>query len=118
MSDARRQKATGLWEAIGQLNPNQGVQCLNFVVEGVRLLQEEGYLADADDFTNEAGPVCAYHSDWVSTSYWAALTYHTRVAEFGEDSPRAAEVRKLHLNAKSFAFAGLGPRKDLSRFRV
>jgi hypothetical protein len=118
MSDARRQKATELWETIGRFNPTQGVQCLNIVVEAVHLLQEEGYLADADDFTIEAGPVCSFHSDWVSASYWASLTYHTRVAEFGEDSPRAAEVRDLHLNPKSFRLAGRGPPKDLTGIRV
>jgi hypothetical protein len=118
MSDARRQKVKELWEIAGRFTPAQGVQCLNVVVEAIRLLQEEGYLADADDFTNEAGPICAFHSDWVSTSYWAGLTYHTRVAEFGEDSPRAAEVRDLHLNPKSFKFAGWGPPKDLTGIRV
>ena len=118
MSDWRRQKVNELWEIIRRLNPPQGVLCLTFVVEAIRLLQEEGYLADADDFTKEAGTVCAYHSDWVSTSYWAGLTYHTRVAEFGEDSLQAAEVRELYLNPKSSEFAGLGPPMDLTGIRV
>jgi len=69
------------------------MQRLRVIVEGIHLLKEEGYLADADDFVNDAGIVCAYHSDWVSAKYWAHFTYQTRVAEFGEDSPRAAEVR-------------------------
>jgi hypothetical protein len=118
MSDARRQKVNELWETAGRFNPTQGIECLHVVVEAIHLLQEEGYLADADDFTNEGGPICAFHSDWVSTSYWADLTYHTRVAEFGEDSPRAAEVRALHLNPKSFELAGWGPPKDLTGIRV
>jgi hypothetical protein len=118
LSDARRQKVNELWETVGRLTPTQGIECLHVVVEAIHLLQEEGYLADADDFTNEAGPICAFHSDWVSTSYWAGLTYHTRVAEFGEDSPRAAEVRALHLNPKSFELAGWGPPKDLTGIRV
>ena len=75
-------------------------------------------MADADDFTNEAAPTCAFHSDWLSSSYWAGLTYHTRVAEFGEDSPQAAEVRQQYLNPRTFRSAGLGPPMDLTRFRV
>jgi hypothetical protein len=120
MSDARRQKVNELWELAGSFTPTDtwGVQCLSVAVEAIRLLQEEGYLADADNFTNDAGPICAFHSDWVSTIYWAGLTYHTRVAEFGEDSPQAAEVRALHLNPKSFEFAGLGPLKNLTGIRI
>ena len=119
MSDARRQKVTELLEVIASLNdPNQGVRCLNAVVEGVRLLQEEGYLADAHDFTKEAGPVCAIHSDWVSASYWAGLTYNSRIAEFGKDSLIAAETLELYLNPKMSEYAGLGPPMDLTGIRV
>jgi hypothetical protein len=118
MSDARRQKVNELWKFTRSYTPAQGVQCLNVIVEAIRLLKEEGYLADADDFTNEAGRICAFHCDLVSTSYWAGLTYHTRVAEFGEDSPRVEEVRDLYLNPKSYPFAGWGPPKDLTWIRV
>ena len=117
MSDTRRQRVNELLE-IGPLSPTQGVQYLNSVVEGIRLLQEEGCLDGVGDFTKDAGDICAYHSDWVSTSYWAGLTYHARVAEFGKDSPRVAEVRELYLNPKSSAYAGSGPPKDLTRIRV
>jgi hypothetical protein len=117
MSDARRQKVNELYKLTRSHAPT-GVQRLNVIVEAVRLLKEEGYLADADDFTNEAVAICGFHSDWDSTSYWAGLTYHTRVAEFGEDSPRAEEVRDQYLNPKSYPFAGWGPPKDLTRIRV
>ena len=119
ISDTRRQKINELWETIRSSDPRtQGVQNLNIIVQAMRLRQEEGYLADADDFTNEAAPTCAFHSDWLSSSYWAGLTYHTRVAEFGEDSPQAAEVRQQYLNPRTFRSAGLGPPMDLTRFRV
>ena len=118
MSDARRQKVDELWEAINRLKPAKAVQCLNLVVDAIRLLREEGYLADEDDFTNEAGLVCAFHSDWVSASYWAGLTYHTRVVEFGEDSTQAAEVRGQFVSPRLFKFAGLGPPMDLTGIRL
>ncbi len=89
-----------LWEIIPSFTPAQGIQRLNVIVEAIHLLKEEGYLADADDVANDAVLVCAYHSDWVSTKYWARLTYQTRVAEFGEDSTRAAEVYGQYLNPK------------------
>ena len=118
MSDARRVKVNELWEIIPSFTPMQGIQRLNVIVEAIHLLKEEGYLADADDFTNDAGLVTAFHSDWVSTKYWAGLTYHIRVAEFGEDSPRAAGVRGQYLNPKSFPLAGCGPPKSLTAIRV
>ncbi|KAF8972337.1 hypothetical protein BDZ97DRAFT_1021395 [Flammula alnicola] len=118
MSDARRVKANELWEIIPSFSPTQGIQRLTVIVEAIHLLKEEGYLADADDFTNDAGVVCAYHSDWVSAKYWASLTYQTRVAEFGEDSTRAAEVRGVYLNPKSFPLAGYGPPKNFIEIRA
>ena len=120
-SDARRNRVyeiTQSFKKLGLMGLTQGVQILNDIVEAIHLLQEEGYLADADDFTNEAGPICAFHSDWVSSKYWADLTYNTRVAEYGEDSSQVAVVRKEYLNPKSFPYAGLGPPRDLTGVRV
>ena len=82
------------------------------------MLKEEGYLTAADEFTNDAVLICAYHSDWVSAKYWARLTYQGTVAEYGEDSTRAAEVRGQYLNPKSIPLAGLGPPNNLTKFRV
>ena len=62
---------------------------------------EEGYAADYDDFTNDAAVICAHHSDWVSAKYWATKAYEMRVAEFGEDSFRAKEVKAMFLNPRS-----------------
>jgi hypothetical protein len=76
----------------------QSLQGLNAIVEGIRLLKEEGYLADADNFSNDAGVVFTYHSDWVSARYWTHLTYQIIVAEYGEDSPRDAEAHELYLD--------------------
>jgi len=74
MSDGRRVKLTELWEIIPSFTPMQGIQRLNVIVKAIHLLKEEGYLADADDFMNDAGLVCAFHSDWVSAKYWTGLT--------------------------------------------
>ena len=117
-SDARRMKLTKLWNSIPAFSPTQGRQRLNVIVEGVNLLKEEGFLADKDDFTNDAGIVCAYHSDWVSARFWAELTYRTRVEEFGKDSSRAEEVRGTYMNPKSFPMAGLGPVRAFTDIRV
>ena len=117
-SDARRLRLKELSEIIISFNFTKANQHLNCAVEGIRLLREEGCLGGTDDFTFLAGPICAYYSDWVSTSYWASLTYHARVAEYGEDSPKVAEVRELYLNPKSFKYAGVGSPKDLTRIRV
>ena len=118
VSDARRQRVFAIWESLESYSLSQGAQCLNAIVEAIHLLQEEGYLADAYNFTDKAGFFSAFHSDWVSTRYWVDLTYHARVAEFGEDSSQAADVRKKFLNPRSYILAGMGPPKDLTRFRV
>jgi hypothetical protein len=81
------------------------------MVEGIRLLKEEGYLANAVNFSNDAGVVCAYHSDWTSAKYWSYLTYQIRVAEYGGDIPRVAEAHELYMDPKLFpTVAGEGPR--------
>ena len=118
MSDARRQRLQAIWESLGHFSLFQGVLCLYVVVEAIHLLKEEGYLSDADDFTDKAGFFSAFHSDWVSARYWVDLTYNTRVAEFGEDSSQAADVRTEFLNPKLYILAGLGPPIDLAGFRV
>ena len=117
-SDARRQRLKKLSEIISNFDFDSATEHLNYAVEGIRLLREEGRLGGGDDFTYLAGAICAFHSDWASSSYWASLTYHARVAEYGEHSPKAAEVRELYLNPKSFALAGVGPPEDLTRIRV
>jgi len=107
-SDTRRIKIAQLWERIGRFTSIQSFERLNAIVEGIRLLKEEGYLADTDNFTNDAGLVCAHHSDWVSAKYWTHLTYQIRVAEYGEDNPRTAEAHELYLDPKLFPMAGEG----------
>jgi hypothetical protein len=67
MSDARRRRLNELWEIAGNLlnlNPTQEDQILNVAVEGIRLLQEEGHLADVVNFLEEAGPIT---SNWIFT---------------------------------------------------
>jgi len=86
--------------------PQQTAARLRAIVRALHLLKEEGYAADADDFTNDAAAICAGHSDWESVQYWAKITYETRVAEFGEDSRRAAQVRPMCLDPKNHRYSG------------
>jgi hypothetical protein len=110
-SDQRRTEIAKLWDAVPQFPPNQSRNRLLAIARAIRLLQEEGYAADYDDFTNDAAWICAFHSDWASAKYWATKTYETRVAEFGEDSYRAREVKPMFLNPRSALRAGTGPRQ-------
>jgi hypothetical protein len=100
-SDKRRMEIAKIWESIPRYSPRRTPDRLRAIVRALRLLQKEGYWADADDFTIDAAAICAGYSDWESTKYWATKTYETRVAEFGEDSHRVAEVLPVYLNPKS-----------------
>jgi len=114
-SDARRVEVARIWESVPYYMPHQTADRLKAIVRAVNLLKEEGYAADADDFTNDAAAICACHADWESAQYWATKTYEIRVAEFGEDSQRAAEVRSLHLDPKSSPYAA---RQRKQKFRI
>jgi hypothetical protein len=114
-SDDRRVRVKELWESIPYFTPTQTRQRLLAIARAIHLLQEEGYAADYDDFTNDAAAICAYHSDWESAKYWATKTYEARVAEFGEDSYRVREVKGMFLDPKSAQMAGMGPRQ---KFKV
>jgi hypothetical protein len=113
-SDERRLRVKELWESVPYFPPNQSRQRLLAIALAIRLLKEEGYAADYDEFTNDAAWVCAFHSDWASAKYWAAETYKTRVAEFGEDSYRAKEVKEMFEDPKTAKMAGMGPRQTFS----
>jgi len=89
-----------IWESVPYYMPHQTADHLRAIVRAIRSLKGEGYAADADDFTNDVAGICACHADWESVRYWATKTYETRVAEFGEDSQRAADVRDLHLTLR------------------
>jgi hypothetical protein len=110
-SDRRRTEIARLWESIPYFPPNKTRGRLQAIARAIHLLQEEGYFADYDDFTNDAAAICAYHSDWQSAKYWATETYETRVAEFGENSYRANEVKDMFLDPKSNSMAGMGQRQ-------
>ncbi|KAF8261994.1 hypothetical protein EI94DRAFT_1789171 [Lactarius quietus] len=116
-SDARRVKTDEVWDTVQNVRASlQGTQVLDDIVEALHLLMQEGYLADTQEFTRYAAIVCAHHSDVVSTRYWGGLSYHSRVAEFGEDSPRVSEVRGEYPNPKSFPFADADFLRDIMKF--
>lgn len=117
-SDERRLQITALWEAVPHFPPQQTRNRLLAIVEAIHLLEEEGYAADYDDFTNDAAAICAYHSDWASAKYWATKTYETRVAEFGEDSYRAKEVKAMMLDPTTGPLAGMGPQQKFTDVRL
>jgi hypothetical protein len=110
-SDKRRREINALWISVPNFTPLESSRRILASVRALRLMREEGYCADADDFTNDAAWTCAFHSDWKSAKYWATKTYETRVAEFGADSPRVEEVKKTYLDPKEFRLAGTGPPK-------
>lgn len=116
-SDARRLRLNQLWEIIPRFTPKQEIQHLIAIVEGLRIFSEERLLADTADFLNDAASLCAYHSDWVSTKYWANLAYQTAIEEFGEDSVRAEEARIVYEDPTVLPLAWLGPRKNLTKIR-
>lgn len=107
-SDERRAELTRVWKSNPYFGPSQTKERLLVIVRAVRLLDEEGYGADRDDFTIDAAAVCGYHSDWASVGYWARITYECRVAEFGGDSPEAEQVLKPLLQPRQDNFAGQG----------
>jgi hypothetical protein len=113
-SDARRTEITRLYESIDYYSPMQSALRLRAVVRALHLLQEEGYPADADDFTVDATAPCAYHSDWASAKYWAEKTVEIRVAEFGIDSVHAVKARETLLDLRKLPEAGNGPRLTFS----
>ena len=65
MSDARRRRVNELWEIVGHFTFSQREQCFIVVEEAMRLLREEGYWDGVWEFMNEAGPICALHSDCI-----------------------------------------------------
>jgi hypothetical protein len=116
-SDSRRTEIAKLYDSVPHFLPNRTRERLLAITRAIHLLQEESYTADYDDFTNDAAAICAYHSDWASAKYWATKTYETRVAEFGEDSFRAKEVKATFLNPRSHQMAGMG-RKQIFDVRL
>ena len=117
-SDERRLKVKELWEAVPYFTPQETRHRLITIVRAIHLLEEEGYAADYDDFTLDAAAICAYHSDWASAKYWATKTYESRVAEFGEDSYRAREVKAMMLDPKTGPSAGMGTPQNFSGLRL
>jgi hypothetical protein len=117
-SDERRLQIKALWESVPYFPPQQTRDRLLAIVRAIHLLEEEGYAADYDDFTRDAAAVCAYHSDWASAKYWATKTYESRVAEFGEDSYRAREVKAMMLDPKSDPSAGMGTPQKFTSVRL
>ena len=65
MSVARRRRVNELWEIVGRFTFSQREQCFIVVEEAMRLLREEGYWDGVREFMNEAGPICALHSDCI-----------------------------------------------------
>ena len=113
ISDQRRTEIARIWDSVPMFL-NQPEKRLREIARAIHLLQDEGYVADFDDFTNDAVAICAFHSDWDSAKYWATLTYETRVAEFGHDSRRATEVRGQFLDPKTLPMAGMGRHQRFS----
>ncbi|KAJ7176606.1 SET domain-containing protein [Mycena filopes] len=107
-SDARRREAAALWNGLTAHDPRlHGGRVVRDAVRGIRLLREEGYMADADDFARDAAAFCAMHSDWESAKYWAKLDYDTKCAEFGKDHEHARKAKVFCDDPRRYAQAGM-----------
>ncbi|KAF8201056.1 hypothetical protein K438DRAFT_1932810 [Mycena galopus ATCC 62051] len=107
-SDARRREVYVLWETMTKHDPRfQGQRVLRDAVRAIRLLQEEGYAADADDFAQDAAAFCAMHSDWESAKYWAKYCYDCRCAEFGVDNEHSRRAKVFFDDPHKCAQAGM-----------
>ncbi|KAJ6567736.1 hypothetical protein DFH09DRAFT_1469165 [Mycena vulgaris] len=94
-SDARRREVAILYEQMMTHDPrHHGARVLRDAVRAIRLMREDGYMGDADDFAQDAGGLCALHSDWESAKYWAQFSYDSRCAEFGVDHEHAARAKR------------------------
>ncbi|KAI0057661.1 SET domain-containing protein [Artomyces pyxidatus] len=116
-SDARRRTIARLWESVPHYGPRESAGRIAAIVRGVRMMREEGYAADEDDFTQDAAVMCAHHSDWAAARYWGRKTYEARAAEFGGDSQLRAldpQTQMFLLNPEAHEMAGLGRREVLS----
>lgn len=120
-SENRRAEIMRLWRRLYEVFPPQPFQeLIQTIVRAVRLMEEEGYLADMIDFTNHAARICAIQSDWESVRYWARRTYESRLAEFGGDSPKLSvdEAMTVLLDPMHFSLAGKAPFSATCNLRV
>ncbi|EIM92047.1 uncharacterized protein STEHIDRAFT_164405 [Stereum hirsutum FP-91666 SS1] len=120
-SENRRAEIMRLWRRLYEVFPPQPFQeLIQTIVRAVRLMEEEGYLADMIDFTNHAARICAIQSDWESVRYWARRTYESRLAEFGGDSPKLSvdETMTVLLDPMHFSLAGKAPFSAPCNLRV
>ncbi|KAJ7472251.1 SET domain-containing protein [Mycena galericulata] len=107
-SDDRRREMPILWDRMMKHEPRfQGQRVLRDAVRAIRLLREDGYAADADDFAGDAAGLCALHSDWDSAKYWAKFSYDSRCAEFGEDHEHSRSAKVYFDNPRLYPQAGL-----------
>lgn len=80
---------------------------------GLKLLEEEEYSMDSDDFTNYAASLCAFHQDYESSRIWSKLAYQSCGEEYGFDSDIAFMKKEL-METSNYAKRGEGEYKDLS----
>ena len=113
-SDERRARIKKIWELKSNFTTDYSHEFLFTVALAAHLLKEEGCADGYDEFTSHAAHICAFHSDWASAKYWATETYKLRVAEYGEDSHKAKEVKEMFEDLKTAKMAGMGPRKTFS----
>lgn len=113
-SDKRRQELLSLWNNI----PNTTSPNMNLFIRAMKLLKEEKFHADADDFAVDAAAFCSMFSDWDATKDWAKIAYEARRDEFGEDSDHTIKAKAIWLNPvrnPGHLQAGKMPKKKLGR---
>ncbi|TRM63721.1 hypothetical protein BD626DRAFT_275854 [Schizophyllum amplum] len=96
-SDHRRSMLARIWRALPTMQDDPRL-AVREIASAIRIMREEGFHMDADDFAGEAVNCCAVFSDWESAKYWATLMYESRKAEFGEDSGHTRKAKAIMEN--------------------
>ncbi|KAF9000535.1 SET domain-containing protein [Hymenopellis radicata] len=118
-SDARREELAFLYNTITASTDPNPQSTLRKFVRAMKLLKEEQFHADADDFATDAAAFCSMFSDWEATRDWARIAYEARRDEFGEDSKHTIKAKAVLMNPvrnPAHLQAGLMPKKKLGRF--
>ena len=114
-SDRRRLRLAAIRESLPRLEPVDAEAHLRASGRALRLLEEEGYWTDSEEFASHAASVCAYHSDWSSASRWGRVAWEASRDEYGEDHLVSVRMKELAEDPRRFTLAGKGTHLDLEK---
>lgn len=114
-SDRRRLSLAAIGESLPRFEPVNAEAHLRASGRALKLLEEEGYSLDSEEFASNAASVCAYHSDWSSASRWGRLAWEASRDQYGGDHRVAKGMKELEEDPRRFVFAGKGVYCDLRK---